>query len=151
MDMYNELGLIYSEALTEVIAKVAGVRLQVVSQEDDDKFEEITGVMCLNGKKSGVLFISANETDMRVLCSYFTGLSLAEVTTGDTEDTICEFANMTAGNAKLNLSGTDFIFNLAPPFALKGKNMSLISKSKTHVISRTLSDGVVSVKLKLLY
>jgi len=151
MDIYGELGLIYTEALTNVVEKVSGVKLKVVFQDDDDGLEELTGVMSLNGKKSGVLLISANAADLRVLCSCFIGVSLSEVTMGDLEDTVCEFANMTAGNAKLSLSGTDYMFNLAPPFAFKGNNVSIIAKERTHLICRTLSDGVVSVKLKIMY
>ena len=151
MDIYNELGLIYSEALTEVISKVTGVRLKVVSHSEDDGFEEITGVMSLSGKKSGMLFVTASVADVRVLCSYFVGVSLSEVTEVDIEDTICEFANMTAGNAKMSLNGTDYMFNLAQPFTVKGADMSIISKDRTRVISRTLSDGDVTVKIKVVY
>ena len=151
MDIYNELGLIYSEALMEVISKVTGVRLKVVSQDDDDGFEDITGVMSLNGKKSGMLFVTASTADIRVLCSYFVGVTLSEVTESDVEDAICEFANMTAGNAKMSLSGTDYMFTLAQPFTVKGADMSIISKNRTRVISRTLSDGNVTVKIKVVY
>ena len=151
MDIYSELGLIYSEALTEVISKVTGVRLKLISSDDDGGFEEITGVMSLNGRKSGMLFVTASVADVRMLCSYFVGIPLSEVTENDIDDTICEFANMTAGNAKMSLNGTDYMFNLAQPFTVKGADMSIISKDRTHVISRTLSDENVTVKIKVVY
>jgi len=43
------------------------------------------------------------------------------------------------------------MFNLSQPFTVKGADMSIISKNRTRVISRTLSDGNVTVKIKIVY
>jgi len=149
--MYDELGLIYSEALQEVITRMSGINLQVKSQEKDSCFEEMTGLMILNGKKSGMLFVSAKKDDLVVLCSGIIGVKPAQVTDKDIEDTVCELVNMAAGNAKLRLSGTDFMSELTPPLAIKGRDMVIITKERTHVISGTLSNGEITVKFKVVY
>ena len=151
MSTLDKLGLVYAEALTEVVATVTGIHLQVSSRETNYGFDDITGVMYLNGKKSGMLFVTANEDDVRVLCSRFTGVPAAEVTTDDMDDTMCEFVNMTAGNAKLRLNDTDYMFSLLQPFVIKGKDVSIVTKSITHIESGTLTDGNVSISFKAIY
>ena len=151
MDNAENLGSVFLNALTEVISTVSGFYLEVMSSEKDGGFNEMTGAMPLNGEKNGMLFISADETDIRTLCSYMTGSPPDEITPDDVGDTVCELVNMTAGNAKLRLSGTEYGFELSPPFAVKGAGMTLITKSRTQVISRTLGNGEITVKIKLVY
>jgi len=151
MRVLDELSMAFSGALTEVIATVTGVHLNVVSRDHNNDFNDITGVMYLNGKKSGMLFVTANESDIRVLCSKFIGASLDEVTPEDLSDTMCEFVNMTAGNAKLRLSNTDYMFTLLQPFVIKGKDLSIVTKRITHVEAGTLSDGEVTIRFKAVY
>ena len=151
MDILEKLGHIYSGALTEVIATVTGIHLPVESMESENDLGDIIGVMCLNGKKNGILFVSAKEMDVRILCSHFIGMPVGEVTKDDVDDTICELVNMTAGNAKLRLSDTDYMFNLSQPFSLRGRDISIVTKKITHVIAGTLSNGDISVKFKAVY
>jgi len=150
VDTIDNLGVIFSETLAEVIATVTSIYLHSVPSEEDAGFEEITGVMSLCSKKSGILFISAKEPDIRVLCSRMIGVPETDVTKEDIEDTLCEFVNMTAGNAKIRLSDPDYMFTLSPPFILEGKDMNIVTKSKTHVISIALGNGEISVKLKFI-
>jgi len=150
VDAVHDLGLIFSDALAEVIATVTGVYLQCKPPEEDTGFEEITGVMSLCSKKGGILFVSAKESDIRVLCANMTGVSEAEVTKEDIEDALCEFVNMTAGSTKLRLSDPDHMFTLSSPFIIKGKDITIATKSKTHVISSVLGNGEVSVRLKFV-
>jgi len=152
MDILEKLGHIYSGAVTEVIATIAGVHLQVAeSMESDNGLCDIIGVMHLIGKKSGVLFVSANEPDVRFICSRFIGVPPGEVTTKDIDDTICELVNMTAGNAKLRLGDTDYMFTLSQPFSIKGKDISIVTKDETHVVAGTLTGGDVTFKFKAVY
>jgi len=146
----DDLSVIFSDALAEVVATVTGVDLQCVLSEEDDGFEEITGVMSLCSKKGGILFISAKEPDIRVLCSYMIGVPQEKVTGGDIEDALCEFVNMTAGSAKLRLSDPDYMITLSSPFVIKGKDVTIATKTKTHVISRTLRNEEISLKLKFI-
>jgi len=151
MDIENKLGSIFSDVLMEIIATISGFSLNVLSEETDVDFEEMTGVMSLNGKKNGILFITAKETDMRQLCSYIIGVVQDEITKEDVEDSLCELVNMTAGSVKLRLSGSDYLFNLSSPFLLKGQSMNIKCKNKTRIISKTLGNGEISVKLKVVY
>jgi len=151
MDIYSQLGLLYTNVLTEIIFTVSGFSFDVLDQEQDTEFEDMVGIMSLNGKKNGMLFLSAKEADIRELCSYMIGVNRSEVTNADIEDALRELVNMVAGSAKLRLSSSDYIFNLSPPFVIKGKNISLATKDRMHIISRVLGNGELSVKLKVIY
>ena len=150
MDAEETLGVVFSDALAEVIATVTSVYLQCAPSDDDAGLDDITGVMSLSSKKGGILFITANEADIRELCSCMTGAAVEELTEKDVEDTLCEFVNMTAGNAKLRLSDPDYMFTLSTPFVIKGKDMSIAAKSRTTVISRAFGNGEISLKLKFV-
>ena len=151
MGTLAELGLVYLEALKEVISTVTGIHLQVGSRQSNKDFDDITGVMYLNGKKSGMLFVTANKDDVRVLCSHFIGVPLEEVTPDDLEDAMCEFVNMTAGNAKLRLTDTDYMFTLLQPFVITGKDVTIVTKKITQVEAGTLTNGEVSISFKAVY
>ena len=151
MDEDKKLGFIFSEVLTEIVSTISGFSIDVLSEDKDNDFEEMTGMMSLSGQNSGMLFISAKENDIRILCSYMIGVTQDEVTTSDIEDTLCELVNMTAGSVKLRLSGSDYMFNLSQPFLIKGQNKKLVTKNKTHIISKTLGNGEISIKLKVIH
>jgi len=147
----KNLGQVYLESLTEVIATVTGMHLHVGSCVPDFSFEDITGIMYLNSKKSGILFVTANEDDVRVLCSRFIGVPSDEVTEEDLYDTINELVNMTAGSANLRIKDEDYVFPLLQPFVIKGKDVSLITKTITHIEAGILTDGNISISLKVVY
>jgi len=151
MRKLDDLGLVYLEAMKEVISTVTGIHLKIGCRESHNDFDDITGVMYLNGKKSGMLFVTAKENDVREFCSKFIGVPIDDVTLDDLDDTMCEFVNMTAGNAKLRLSETDYMFSLLQPFVIKGKDVSIVTKSITHVESGTLTDGNISISFKAVY
>jgi len=146
----DKLELIFSDVLTEIISTISGFSLEVLSQETDNGFEDMVGVMSLNGKNNIMFFVSAKETDMRILCSYMTGILQTEVTKNDTEDALCELVNMAAGSAKLRLSDRNHMITLSSPFVIKGKDITIATKTKTHVISKHLGNGEISVILKLI-
>ena len=147
MDVIDNLGAVFTDALAEIIATATGVHIGGVPVETDAGFFELTGAMSLCSKKGGILFISAAKPDIRALCSCMIGVPESEVSEADIEDALCEFVNMTAGNAKLRLSNPDYMFSLSSPFIIKGKNIAIITKNRTRVISRVLGNGDVSVKL----
>jgi len=150
MDAIDNLSVIFTDALVEVISTVTSVHLQCMQSDDDAGFEELTGVMSLYSKKGGTLFITAKEPVIRTLCSSMTGIPEEEVTGEDIEDTLCEFVNMTAGSAKLRISDPDYIFTLSLPFIVKGKNVTIDSKRKAHMFSAILTNGEISLKLKFV-
>jgi len=156
MDIGNELGLIFCESLTEIVSTFSGFSLDVLPSEDsadgnDNNLYDITGVMGLNGKKSAVLFLSMNENDIRLLCSYMIGASIDEITKNEIEDALCELVNMTAGSVKLRLSGSEYIFNLSSPFVLRSQNLRIIAKNKTNIISKVIGNGEITIKLRVVY
>ena len=151
MDKYEKVGQIFLGALSEVLATVSGFYLDINSQDTDKSFDEVSGVMYMHGKNSGMLYVTANRADVRVICSHIIGVPVKDVTPEDIDDTMCELVNMTAGNAKLRLSETDFMFSLSQPFVIKGKDVSIVTKKVTHIVSGSLTNGELSVRLKAVY
>ena len=147
----DQLGYIFAGALADVISTTSGFSLDIFPSEDDGCFDEMVGIMSLNCKKSGMIFISARESAIRVLCSFMTGIPEDEVTKDDTDDALCELVNMTAGSAKPRFNDAEQMFSLTPPFVVRGKNMSFITKKGINVISRVLRDGEISVGLKVFF
>jgi len=147
----NKLGTIFLNTLSEVISTSTGIHLHIKSQKNDLDFGELVGIMSLEGQKSGMLFISAKVSDVRVLCSNMIGVPLADVTKEDLDDTICELVNMTAGNAKVQLGETDYMFSLSLPFAIKGRDLVLAAKPSADVVTGTLGNEEISIKLKAVY
>ena len=151
MDAINNLGVIFSDALAEVIATVTSVYLQIIPSEEDPGFEEITGFMSLNGNNNGMVFISADEKTMRSICSFMTGLRISDIVVKDVEDALCELVNMTAGSAKLRFNSAEEAYSLSPPFIFRGSNMTIIPKKRVNIISTTLGNGDISIKLKVVF
>jgi len=149
MNIDDQIEQIFSNVLTEIISIVSGFYLEVQSQDRDNSFDDITAVMSLCGKENILIFISAKEKDIRILCSFITGIPQEEVTKADMEDTLCELVNMTAGSAKLRLGGAEF--TLSPPFSISGSDMSIAVKNKTQIVSKVLGNHEISVKLKVVH
>jgi len=147
MDVTEDIGVIFSDALAETVATVTGAHIGCLPDKPDEGFFELTGAMSLCSKKGGILFISAKKSDIRVLCSCMIGVPETEVTDADTKDALCEFVNMTAGNAKLRLSNLDYMFSLSSPFIIKGRDITIVTKRRTRVISRVLGNGSLALKL----
>jgi len=147
----DKISYFFIDALTEVISKMAGLSINVLSSETDDTFEEITAMMSLNGKNHGMLFISASEKTMRTICSFMTGSTKNEITINDIEDNLCELVNMTAGNAKVRTNNTELTYDLSPPFIMNGNNLSIKTKKRINVVSRILGNEEISIKLKVVF
>jgi CheY-specific phosphatase CheX len=151
VDIDKQLGRVFADSLLEVVSVTAGFYYEVLSEERDNEFSELTGVMHLRGKKMGMLFVSANEDAMKILCSCMMGVSQNEVTREDIEDALCEVMNMTAGNAKLRLGNSEYVYELTSPVLLRGESMSVATKRRTHFISRTIGNSEMSIKIKVIY
>ena len=151
MDINNDISSIISDALMDIITIVSGFSLEVLSEERDDEFYDMTGVMIIYGDINGVFFVSANEADMRLFCSYMTGVPIEDIKKEDYIDAMSEFANMTAGSAKLRLGNSEYIFTLSSPYILESKEMSISTKKKVSVLSTTFGKSDIKIKMKLVY
>jgi len=147
----EKLSFIFIDALKEIISKMAGFSIDILSSEADSSFDEITGVMSLNGENHGMLFISTKENAMRIICSFMTGIPRDEITKDDIEDALCELVNMTAGSAKVRTNNMEQMYTISPPFVIRGENMSIKTKKRIVIISKTLGNGEISVKLKVVF
>jgi len=147
---YPDLGVLFSEALIDIISVVAGFEISVLSEKSDTVFFGTTGVVSIFGKSNGAVFISAKEEDLRVLCSSIIGVSKDDVAIEDIEDTLCELMNMTASSARLRIPDSDRAFSFSMPYVMVGERMSIIIKSKTKNITRVLGNGEISLQLKII-
>ena len=147
----DEIGSIFSRSLIDVVLKISGFSLDVQSTEHDSDFDDNTAVMCLNSNKGGLLFLSAGEDSMKALSSFSEGILEYDLTHEDIEDMLCELVNMTAGSAKLLLTGMEHMFSLTPPFIINGTDMSIATKKRVNVISRTVGNEAIQVKLKVIF
>ena len=145
------LAAIFTQALLEVVSKISGFELDVISQESDPGFDETIAVMSLNSSKSGMVFLSADEACMRILCSFMVGVPEENISKTDIEDVLCELVNMTAGNAKLRLVDTEYMFALSSPFIMSGTGITISAKKRVNVISRQLGNAEISLRLKVVY
>jgi len=150
MDLNDDLGFIFSDALIKAVSTVSGIYIDVVSEDRYDDFEEMTGVMFISSKRNLMLFISANESDVKLISSYMTGIPEAEITTEDVEDTLCELVNITASGVKLRVHDEDRRFSISMPFIVKGKDMTISTKHRARVLSQVLGNGEVSLKLMVI-
>jgi len=151
MSALKKLGDIYIEALTEVVSTTSGILLDVDSRKSNKNFDEVTGVMYLHGQKTGMLFITAKESDIRILCANMIGAKPSEVSKEEIDDTMCELVNMTAGRAKLQLGDTEYMFSLLQPFVIKGKNVSIVTKSIAKIEAGSLTNGNITVRFIVVY
>ena len=153
MNIPDDLSRIFANSLEEVVFTVAGVTLRVLPPEceADEAGKEMIGIMHLNGRNRGMLFISAAEDSIRALCAAMLGIPQHEVAKDDMRDALCELVNMTAGNAKLRLSNTDYTFTLTVPFLISGENMMIFTKKREPILSCVLSDDRVSLGMKMTY
>jgi len=147
----DQIGAIFTDVLMEVISTTSGFSFNLSSTEYDSDFDQMIGIVNLNGRNQGNVFISAGEHTMRVISSFMTGISQDELTMDDMEDALCEIVNMTAGNAKLRFNDAEQLFTLSPPFLIRGKDMSITTKKRVSIISRVLKNEELSVKLKVVF
>ena len=147
----DELGSIFTQVLIDVIAKVSGFHLDVLSTERDPCLDGTFALMRLNGNKGGMLIISAEDEGIRTLCSFMEGNPKDEITKEDEEDVLGELVNMTAGNAKMLLNDTEYMYSHSTPLIINGSNITITTKKRVNVISRVLGNEEISLKMKIIY
>jgi len=150
MDLNDDLGYIFSDALIKAVSTVSGILIDVVSEERNDELEEITGVMFISSIRNLMLFISAKESDIKVISSFMTGTPEADITTEEAEDTLCELANITSSGVKLRVHDEDRRFSISMPFIIKGKDMMISTKQRARVLSQVIGNDEISLKLVVI-
>lgn len=146
----QELGALFTEALSEIVAKTSGLSLRLLASGPDRSFAGIVSLMQLSWHSSITVFLSADEADARLLCSRMTGIPAQEVTPEEGQDALCELMNMTAGNVKLRLRQAGDMPAHGTPYVIKGKELSLTTKKRVCVVSTTLGNEEILIKLKVM-
>ena len=145
----DQIGEIFSNVLSDTITTTTGLSLEII--DEDESFDELIGLITLNGNNHGMIIVSASYDTIRTLSAEMTGTLRNEVTLNDIYDTLCELVNITAGNAKLRFNIAEDIYVLSPPFIIHGKEMSIITKNRIDFISRTLKGDDLTIKLKVIF
>ena len=147
----DAIGAVFIEALIDVVAKISGFSLELLSTERDPDFFENISLMCLNRERGGIVFVSAGDSTMRKLSSFTEGVSQDDVAKEDIGDMLCELANMTAGNAKLKLNDTEYRYTLSSPFIISGSDMTISTKKRVNLICASVGNGDISLKIKVVF
>ena len=147
----EQIGIIFSDVLIEVISTTCGITLDVSPVDEEQRYGELIGLMSLTGKNHGMVFISSDEDTIRTLSAYMTGVSNEEVSKDDIYDTLCELVNMTAGNAKLRFNLSEDMYTLNSPFVISGKDISVIMKKRINSISRIISNNELSLLVNVVF
>ncbi|MCL2741128.1 MAG: chemotaxis protein CheX [Oscillospiraceae bacterium] len=138
-------------SLAEVVSAATGLTFAALEGGVHRVGEGMVGAMGLYGGNRGILLISAEEADLRLLSSRMTGTPPGDVTDADMGDTLCEIVNMTAGGAKLRLSGEEDAFTLSMPFIITGQAMDVSFKGRAGVVAGRLGDGEASLSLRVMF
>lgn len=147
-------GNCFSDAVTEVINTAANLELHEINADSicHGKYTGIvSGVMLLTGERNAVLSLTISQYEAAALVSYMTGNLPEELGKEEICDGIAELVNMTAGRAKVKLKGTEYHFNITPPFSILGRDYSTVYKSGIPRIHKKFAAGDMVISLEVAY
>jgi len=147
----DQVGRIFTDAMIDVLATSTGLDFTVFSEDADIELNDMVSFLSLFGDNNGMLFISANEKVSLTLCAQMTGTKASDIVKSDIDDALCELTNMIAGNAKLRFNNAGTVYTLSPLFLMRGSNMTVTSKKRVTLVSRTLVCDKMSIKLKVVF
>lgn len=144
----------FSNAAIDIVSTAAGVEIHEKKSgtaENEKCISQVSGVMLLCGEKNGVLSLTMSQGTAAVLVSYMTGASPGEICIEELCDGVAELTNMIAGRAKVDLQGTDYHYNITPPFSIVGENYSTVYKSRVLRIFKRFTIEDMTLNLEVLY
>jgi len=147
----GQVGQIFTDAMINVLSTSTGLDFTVTSEEADIALNDMVSFLSLYGENNGMLFISASEKVSLTLCAQMTGTKASEIIKSDVDDALCELTNMVAGNAKLRFNNAGTVYTLSPLFLVRGSSMTITSKKRVTLVSRTLVCDKMSIKLKVVF
>lgn len=147
--LQDKIGVLFTDALIEIVSKVAGYALDMISSDPDSSFDDIVSFIHIGGAVSGTVFLSGSESVMRLLCAHMVGLPQNEITREDIDDALSELANMTAGNVKLRMGAA--MQTLSMPCVMSGRDMKITTKKRVALLCRSLGNTEIRIKLKVMF
>jgi len=147
----DQISQIFADAMIDVLSTSTGLDFIVSDDGSDSSLDDLVSFLSLYGENNGMLFASASDSTARTLCAQMTGSKVADVDTSDIEDALCELTNMAAGNAKLRFNNANTVYTLSPLFAIRGREMTLMTKKRVNLVSKTLKCDNISVILKVVF
>ncbi len=106
-----------------------------------------TGVVGLAGERIGLVAVHAGRESVRRLAARLTGA--AEPTDAEIRDTLCEFANMIAGNLAMHARGHLPPLAVSLPSVIEGTNFYLrfVAGSQRTIVPFFVADAELLVEL----
>lgn len=142
----QEIETIFFECTSNIINKMSGFELTKINKTNT-QIDIICG-MVLSGLKNCLLLIKTDTRSAKQIVSYMTGIDDEELSNADIVDGIKELVNMTAGNAKVNLSPS-YMFELTSPFGFQGYNINTYIDTYIEKFEYNLSDSNVYINVSL--
>jgi chemotaxis protein CheX len=143
-----------AQAVFDVFGTMAGIEPSEVKESLDSRqlsSGEITGAMMLPGARIAMLSLTMSKENAKVIVSYMTGSSPAELADEELYDGVAEMVNMIAGRGKALLAGTDYHYIISPPFTIVGENHFIVFKKKVVQIVMKFNIGESILHLRLSY
>lgn len=100
-------------------------RTSLALKTDSKVFGEISAIIGLAGSGSGNVVLSFSFELASELVSKMLGCTVNSLSKLDIKDGIGEIANMVAGSAKSEFSGTEYSFNIGLPTVIEGDTKTL--------------------------
>ncbi len=147
------LGQCFVRGLQDVILTMSGVAVAEMDGGSDSESAagEISGLMVLAGKQNILVTISMSADTATALMSYMTGSPATELLPEELYDGVAELVNMVAGQAKTLATAASCRFKLTSPFAVVGKDHSIVHKSRVATFFKCFMANNMEILLRLYF
>ena len=147
--MSDFLGDTFSRALRNALSTMTGFTVEKTVVPEEQLNHTIAGAMMLIGSKSMFLVVSTNDVTAQTLISYMTGIDPSDLSQGDLQDGITEFANMVAGSTREALVNTEYEYSLTVPFTIVGEHIRFLTKSRIEKYNQLYHNDEVQILLQI--
>lgn len=144
----------FSTAFSDVIETMTGLMVKDLDINEENEISndtDISGAMLLKGRCSGFSTISMKKRSASVLVAYMTGIPHYKLNDEEIFDGVAELINLLSGRAKTILKGSEFHFELSPPFTIVGENHYILYKGKSDVFRKIYYIGNILVELNIYF
>ncbi|MGE5404011.1 MAG: chemotaxis protein CheX [Candidatus Saccharibacteria bacterium] len=144
----------FLSAMNDVVGTMAGFAMKEYRDDLDERQShsgEITGAMLVLGEKNAMVTITMEKETASVLVAYMTGIDPAELEDEEVFDGVAELVNLVTGRAKAIMAGTEYYFNITPPFTIVGSDHYIMHKSRASKVAMKYVAGELEFFLELFY
>ena len=149
----HEIKQVFDTSLVEVLSKMAGFAVTAQDEEVNGQppAADISGAMMLCGQRHALMTLGMDRSTAEVLVAYMTGIMPEDLSEQDLFDGVAELVNLLAGRVKSQLAGTEYHYQLSPPFTLVGPGHYVVLKNHVPAISTLYTATSISIRLNVFY